>query len=221
MNQTYQTVPEWLLVDITKEFANYMHHTPWYVFPYFKTLVVFWNAFYLSSKFTYKYCGFSGVFSPYTIMNLFIGLVMSIIFVILWILAILPSVMYGNTEIDTVQAIIYNNDNVNITDIKNISVLKTSGKFSLIKLQRYIPFTNSIIQLALKGIKFVEISGQNKIQIKIQSNQNYKFYNEMYRFKILDELPNEILLNINIKDLSNTINNFSKQNIKITHIYDF
>lgn len=221
LNQTYQTVPEWLLVDITKEYANYMHHTPWYVFPYFKALGVFWRAFYLSSKYTYKYCGFGGVFSPYTIMNLFIGIVMTIIFIILWILAILPSMMYGNTEIDTVQAIIYNKNNVDITNIKELQILKSSGKFSLIRLQRYMPFTNTVIKLATMGIKFVEISGQRKIQIKVQSNYAEEFAHEMYRYKILDDLSNEILLNIDVEDLSRTINFYISRNEKITHIYDF
>ena len=98
--------------------------------------------------------------------------------------------IYGNTEIDTVQAIIYNKNDVNIAHIEELQILKTSGKFSLIKLQRYMPFTNTVIKLATMGIKFVEISGQRKIQIKVQSNYEKEFAYEMYRFKILDDLPN-------------------------------
>lgn len=220
LNQTYQTVPEWLVVDIVKEYGNYLQHTPYYVYPYFSVISLFWKVFMKSLKFTYRKCGAGAIFSEYTIANLIIGLTLTIIFIVMAILSFIPNLIYGNTETTKVLCVINNNDNVK-TEANDIKLIKKSGSFELLELTRYIPFTNSIIDLALRNVDFIEISGQHNIQVRIKSFDKQKFKNEIYRYRILDTLPYEILLDVKISELKDLIKSSAGTGLIISHIYDY
>ncbi len=74
--QTYLTAPEWRNVEMSEEYAAFLKKdNPFYRYPFFKQLYVFWNVFFQSYAAARKEHGhLELIFSEYMLMNLFIGL---------------------------------------------------------------------------------------------------------------------------------------------------
>jgi hypothetical protein len=223
LNQTYQTTAEWLLVDIAQYYGSYLEHTPFYMFPYKDTIYLFWKIFYLSIKNAYIKCGYKSLFSQYIIMNFFIGIVITIIFLILMILSIPPSLVYGEDIDSTIKCVVYNTSNEDTSNInKDIVLLNTVDNFEFLEINRYKNFRKSILDLIDKKYEIIEIAGQQEIQIKIKSHENLpKFKEELYRYKISDSHQYEILLGVNVLNLSDICKLFKSHDIEINYIYDF
>lgn len=241
-NQTYQTVPEWYLVDLAQTYGNFMEHTPYYMFPYWNTIILYWKLF-LNGLFVVKEnSGWSSaLFNSYTLMNCVIGLTSTIIFGILSLLSVVPRLLYsipGNVEDTHIGAIVIhdNNTNFNIVD-KRIKVIKTeklnnnnnNNNMSLIQIPRYKPFKEIVVKFVKENINFDEICGQNQIQIKILDyNTNFITDNLsntckiITKYKILDSNDKyEIILSVQINKLIQVIKLLLQNNICVVHIYDF
>jgi hypothetical protein len=229
LDQTYQTAPEWLGVDIAKTFADFMIDKPWYLYPFLSNIKLFWYTTYMSALQVVKNCGVKKIFSEYTIMNVFVGIVLTIIFLVLKLLAIGPLMIYGEMDDTFISVVIVtqinDDDIVKIDD--RIKIKKTFDKCKLIELPHYMPFTDIIIKLALSNVEFVEVSTQTKIQVKIkligehvvQFNKND--CNELYRYNILSSSHTEIMLDVNVSSLSQFIRDNHNDNTKVMHIYDY
>lgn len=77
--QTYLTTPEWFSVDVAQEYAQFINHTPFYEYPYFENIEKYWNVFGKSWQQAAQESGNLKVLaSPYTAMNLFIGIMMTV-----------------------------------------------------------------------------------------------------------------------------------------------
>ena len=78
LTQTYQTTPEWMNVLVSKEYAEFQKRDKIYNFPHLKTIFAYWKAFKESFNLARKETGFISTFlSQYTMMDLFIGFVMT------------------------------------------------------------------------------------------------------------------------------------------------
>jgi len=74
--QTYLTGPEWRNVEMSEEYAAFLQQNkPFYRFPFFTQIMVFWSVFFNSYAAARKEHGhFQLIFSEYMLMNLFIGI---------------------------------------------------------------------------------------------------------------------------------------------------
>ena len=69
------SAPEWLNVDCAQEYASYINHTPFYEFPYMKSVATYWNVFKKSFHLAAQKQGaLKTIISPYTLMNLLLAL---------------------------------------------------------------------------------------------------------------------------------------------------
>ncbi len=106
--QTFFTLPEWFLVDVMKRYGSYMEHTPWYEFPYWREILLFWSLALQEFLQVRKRQGFSGaLFNSYFLMILVLGGIITMLFTQLGVLAIVPWFIYGiiYPEVGTVQVI--------------------------------------------------------------------------------------------------------------------
>lgn len=74
--QSYLTTPEWLSVDISEEFAEFLgEQKSMFYFPYFSKIYQLWRVFFLALMVSIRESGFKNtVLSDYMVMDLFIVL---------------------------------------------------------------------------------------------------------------------------------------------------
>jgi len=229
--QTYLTMPEWFSVDIIKEYGDFMEHTPWYDYPYGQIIIKYWKLFFYGIYTSISKCGVSQTFGSwsYIFMNIIIGIMVTIMFIQLGLLSIIPSFFYhlpGNNEIEKIQMMIVNDNNVNLKDIDNtIKIIHTENKYSIIETMRYKKFLDIVLKLINNKIDIVEIAGQTEIQARVTGNDTLKDkllkmddIDILYEYKMFDESnEKDVMLNIKVNKICELVAN----NINIKHIYDY
>ncbi|XWV25902.1 oxidoreductase, FAD-binding [Tupanvirus soda lake] len=241
LDQTYSTLTEWYLVDVTQKFGKFMEQTPYYSFPYWRNICLFWRLWYKEAQIIKRKCGIrKAFFSEYTMASIVMGSTVTMIFSLMSILSFIPRMIYtsASNADDTQVCMMVVHDNKNLKSIDNrITVLKSepfSAKkvLSLIKVPRYLKFMDITTNLALCGVIFHEICGQKEIQIKISIDkndddiinklQNVEGIEILFDYSILHQDDHkEVALSVKVINLSDVINFLINNDIEILHIYDF
>ncbi len=245
LDQTYSTLTEWFLVDIAQKFGKFLETTPYYSFPYWRTIFLFWNLWYKEAKIIRQKSGIcKAYFSEYTIGSIVQGGTVTMLFSLMSILSFVPRLIYtsdNNLAATKVGLMVIHDNDFNDDDFMDmdnrIEVLKKEKYdqtriLSLIRIPRYLDFTKIVIDLAHRGIDFHEICGQKEIQVKINvCKRNFDMINQfsnysgckvLFKYRILDQdLYDEVALSVKISSLSRFINFCADNFIAITHIYDY
>ena len=172
---TYLTPIEWRSVDEIQNLSLFLNHTPWYQYPYLKSIGSFWKHTTANTQAARRLCGTQqAFFSSAAITNFFIGSVMTGLYAQLSLLSVGPRLMYslpGNADALTVKAIIFDSHEKLLTfehpKIKTLKRYKTG--ITLIELPRYLPFTELIQKLVAQDIVIVEIAGHKELCIQVQA----------------------------------------------------
>lgn len=205
--------------EIAQKYAHFIEHTPFYMFPFSNYSKELWEVYkksgtlkdlpllvYRTAELSAKSLASIPAASSYTAEE--------------------------NKEPETIQLIVEGAENLNLQTIdERIKVLKAlpGNEFSLISIPRYRPFTEIWHKLAEKGIKGVEIAGQQKIQVKVlipTTNENpcknITGCKKLYDMPILSDPQNKyIALNVDVPALGQVIKDLVGKNVKITYIHDF
>ena len=231
--QSYLTIPEWFSVDVIKEYGNFLEHTPWYDYPYGKIIMKYWGLWLQGICTSIGKCGFKQTLSSwsYTLMNCIIGILLTIVYIQLGLLAMVPSFIYhlpGNNEIEKIQMIIYT-DIPNLNDFNNIDdrikIINNEKNYYIIEIPRYKQFTDIMLKLIMNKIEIIEIAGQTEIQVKIllkktnlKTINNMDYVDILYDYAMFDDVDEKnVVLSIKIDKIHELI----KNNIDIKHIYDY
>lgn len=172
LSQTYYTLPEWMSVDIVKEYGKFMEHTPYYEYPYWYTIGQYWKVFIREGIIVYKKCGLSeALFSSYFMMNTVVGLQTTFMFGTMSLLSLPVRLMYSGLEDTTINMTI-NNSHHNLTTIDpRIKIINKDDTITKIKVPRYVPFMEIVLKLARNNIKIDNIAGNKEIQMKLLVNK--------------------------------------------------
>lgn len=241
-SQTYYTLPEWLSVDMIKEYGKFLEHTPWYNYPYGQNILLYWKTFIKEGKIiSQKYGVKEALFSSYTVMNVVIGLVITILFIQLMILSFIPRLIYGSndsksgsTEAETIQMIVYNSKTDNLLNVRQVKVIKQDHGYYYIEVPRYKKFTDIVLKLTMNGYKIIEIAGQKNIQVKLFVEKSDSRIMKDIKYGKIDGLeylfsyeivPNlsyyEVATSVQINKMHNVIYKLVSKGVVIDHIYDF
>lgn len=237
LSRTYQTLVEWYLVDLTKQFGNFMDHTPYFSFPYLQKVGQMWKLFFKESEIVRKKAGFIKAYlSPDIISYMAMCGTTSVMFGLMSVLSYLPRKIFTLPFIladkDIKMIISYQKEiDPSHCDNRIIFDKTTEGNeksTSLITIPRYKEFKDIVIKLAKNNVKFEEIAGQKQIQMKIKVNRlsdlddiKIKGYKVLLNYKILETSVHEVALDVDICELANIIKTFEEKNIIIDHIFDF
>ena len=239
LDQTYSTLTEWYLVDIAQKFGKFLERTPYYNFPFLYSIALFWKLWYREAKVINAKCGFRKAYlSEYTIASIVMGTTVTCIFSLMSALSFVPRLIYGsgaNMDATHVSMMVIH-DNLDLTTIhRDINILnaKACGNktLSLIKVPRYLKFTQVAIALAKAHVQFYEICGQKEIQVKIAAPKSDDVLQEinklpgckvLFKYNILKtDSFDEVALSVEIAELSSVIRDVLTKRLKILHIYDF
>lgn len=236
--QSYLSSPEWVNVDVAKEYAAFIEHTPFYEFPYFKSINTYWKVFGDSFK---AACNKQGKLetlkSSYMLMNLFIGITMTAEYFARGIVSWPVAKMYSGAEALKIKLLI--SDPKNEIDFdERIVTLKQYPNFNLklIEVPRYKEFLDLIKKLSATDIEILEIAGQKQIQIKIcyplnlEKNiahvcESIKDCKKEYDW-MLPTQPNlkysALTVNVNkLKEFLSIINQEEFRSVQLLYIHDY
>jgi hypothetical protein len=226
--QTYLTTPEWINVDITQDYAEFINHTPFYKFPYISSIKSYWECFIQSWKTAHKKKGhFEILKSPYTMMNIFIGVTMTLEYISKSVISLPLKFFIADQEAETIKILIKDPDNKVETLSDKIKIIQIySETLKLIEMPRYKIFLELIKKMAYQPITLLEIAGQKEIQVKIR----YKNHTVFQRDKALIEYTWQLAsqphstfaaLSVPVTSLLDLIRSLIQDKIEILYIHDF
>jgi len=172
---TYLTPIEWRSVDELQNLSLFLNHTPWYQYPYLKSIGSFWKHTAASTQAARRLCGTQqAFFSSAAVTNFFIGSVMTGLYAQLSLLSVGPRLMYnlpGNADALTIKAIVCDpSEKLLSLEPAKIKIMKRyKTGITLLELPRYLPFTKIIQKLAEQDITIIEIAGHKELCILIEA----------------------------------------------------
>lgn len=230
--QSYLTAPEWYSVKLIKDYGTFLEHTPWFDYPYIKSISSYWSVWKKASMTNYKKYGFRSSFlSSYALMNGFIGLTVTGAFLQLSALAVVPRFLFhlpGQEEPRSIQLLIKDeNHRVEKIDTRIAVKDEYANGLRLIEIPRYTPFTQIIQKLAPRNdISILRIAGQKQVQIKIELPGSQKIAvpdcEFLYDYEVVTQKnKREGYLNVPLSALKKTIKDLEALNITILQVVDY
>jgi SAM-dependent methyltransferase len=228
-SQSYLTAPEWYNVDSAQEYATFIHHTPFFQFPYFKSIKNYWTIFSATFKEVSKKQGLvKTLFSSYTLMNLFVGTFMTLEFTTKAIISFPVRKMYEGQEAETIQLLVQDHKN-EIGTILPEAIIKNryAHHILLIELPRYKLFTHCMLQIAQSNISVLAIAGNKEVMCKISHKECDQIILDHRFCNIVSwrAATNQSLIftehRVPVLQLSHFINTVTEQNGSILYVHDF
>ncbi len=172
-SQTYMTQPEWFLVDIFTEFAAFMKHTPWYEFPFQKFIDLYDNVYNTHRNFAMN----EGVvdktaFEEYDQMDKQLLLGIKILFKSMGFAANQVKKGLDGQTVDLHTHFVAEVDKQALADLPEgliEEVTDLQGNLKHIQTERYMPFTQAVVQMAKKGAVLKEVAGNKYITVLLTS----------------------------------------------------
>eukprot|EP01084_Bolivina_argentea_P268288 455639_1 len=245
---TYFRVNEWMTVNVAKIFGKQLNEVPWYRFPYWAFIGLYWKIMWKEFKTSVKYEGLIKTLSSsgFT-MDVVIGAVFSLFFAQFGALSLPLRLMYGEqydemeTETLNIESTKIINWRQDVNDRIQVSSQRNVGnkyKYSLV-IPRHKPFTEILIKAATNYwnvIQLNDISGNTDyIQMElmihnntqnvltwIQNNIKNKVVLQDFSYPTDEVNSKRVLLLIKIPTLMRAIAKLNQHsNIEILQIYDF
>ncbi len=229
---TFLTTPEWYTVDISQQYAKFIHTKPFYEFPYFESVGTFWKIFGNSYSVARKYARHSEIiFSDNMIMTLFVGLMMTAEYGIKGALSLPIKLLYGGVEDRFIDLQIKNNE----TDLNQLGIshtlLQKKAESMWIRVPRYMEFTNILKTFSEYNIQIQSIAGNDVIQIRISGTteqlENLQRTKAdkiqlayMWKVPAQDNISQAILI-VKIPDLITTLKMLKEKSVAIEYIHDY
>lgn len=225
--------PEWINVDAAQEYGSFINHTPFYEFPYMASVAAYWKVFGHSWHLaTQKQGALKTLFSPYTLMNLFIGTTMTIEYAAKSIISLPLRLAYSGAEDLTITMIMRDPAHKLEKLDAHITVLSSDDIFTVIRMPRYKEFVRIVQKIAQDpSIQFVEIAGQREINVKVRFSAHQPFdtiintlsgCKQQYTWR----LPTQpaytyAVITIPLNQLSTAIKQLPAHGAEILYIHDF
>lgn len=229
--QTYLTAPEWFNVDAAQEYAQFINHTPWFQYPFFKDIAQFWKVFGESWQQAAKQKGHMAVLtSSYTPMNLFVGAIMTVEYGAKGALAIPLKWAYAGQITDAPIQLLIEDKNDEVKSLgDDIKILQSypETKMLLIEAPRYKQFLAFMLKFTATGMNVIEIAGNKEIQVKVRYKDKNESFNTPGAEKIYDwNLGTQkdyiyAAIKVAIPELKTFIKYCQSNGIEILHIHDF
>ena len=176
--QTYLSSPEWLNVDVAQEYGMFIEHTPFYQFPYCKSIMAYWDVFKKSWQTAAQKNGaLKTTLSPYTLMNLFVGATMTVEYAAKSLISAPVRWLYTGQEPSKIKLLVKDLQNQIENLDSSITVCKKypDAGIKLVEFPRSKEFLHVLYKLLGTQVDILEIAGQQQIQVKIRYKKDKQF----------------------------------------------
>ena len=140
----------------------------------------FWQLWLFQLSNVKRYRGMKEAYlSEYTLMNIVIGIVTSLIFLLLAVLAYIPKKVYAGTptnhHLQFISAKVKVSDQMKrqligdsvVLNGINVTILVSNGNEFILEIPRYRPFTTIIKYLVTMGCEIIDVGNQTIVQLNI------------------------------------------------------
>ena len=176
--KTYLGAPEWFNVDASRDYADFIIHTPFYQYPYFANIKTYWDIFGKSWQAAAKKNGHLKVLcSEYTQMNLFVGIAMTLEYSFKGLISWPVRMAFTGSEPMSIKAFV--SDPLNQVDTLGdfIKVETVNSGIKLVSISRYKEFLRAMRAMSGTDISILEIAGNKEIHVKARSASGVIFPN--------------------------------------------
>jgi len=241
---TLYTLPEWYIVQFTKEYGEFMETIPYYMFPYIHCIVTFIKASFEITKKSINMIGlFQTLISIGLIMNLVIGSIFVLQLLFLSFVSIGPRIMYRYVKEDRVlNALVESNEFIEQYAVSEfgIKVLHSKKDMYVLELPRYKPFIRAVKYLIDSGFKIINIAGNDQLQVKIgvpcdsdliKKNKlgsydiisSYTFYPKDHEYNKAKNINSvlEVSVMIKLNELKDLFDFVEGNGLTIIHLFDY
>lgn len=218
-----QTIVQQRMGEMMEEYAQFIEHTPFYNFSYFKQIKPLWEAF-MHSQTERTFTDFLTVFTG-TLELIARGIISAPVG---WVYNA-PE----NQESETIQLLVRDvEDDIEEVD-ERIKVKKAFGDsgYKLLEIPRYRPFGDIVEKLSASDeISMVKIAGQELIQVKValESHLKDQILKDLKGCRVLYDYPNGldpkrkyVELEVDVEVLSKVIPALKARGADIAYVHDF
>jgi hypothetical protein len=234
-SNTYLTAPEWYNVHAAQEYGDFINHTPFYQFPYMKTIAGYWKVFLNSWLSAAREHGHGAVLknADTLAMNAFIGTTMTLEYLTKALISAPIAWAYAGQEPLMIQALVKDpNNQIKLLD-KRINVVKEyPDNLKLVAIPRYKEFTKIMQRLPTTSITMLAIAGNKKIQfhvryprqganeptpcLGIQGCTISYLSHQAARPDMIDAY-----INVDVAAMNTVMKELQERSVEIIHIHDF
>ncbi len=207
---------------VAKEYADYVNHTPFYLFSYFKEISKMWEVY--------------GKTKDTTALDFFLCLGTTVDFFFKGLFSLPIAGGYQseeNKEPETIQMLVKDRHNrlasLDLADrIQTKEEFEGTG-FQRVTMPRYRPFTEIFRKIARTDVQIAEIAGQKEIQLKTRVKvgkadpcKGLKGCVKLYEWPIAtDPKYKYVNLKVRVADLGQAIRKIESEGHKLVYIHDF
>jgi len=176
---TWYKLSEWMQVEIMEIFAAYMHHEPWFRFPFMDMLAMYWRVLFRSSSIVQDKFGFKTAFFSMAFMtDLIPGVFMAIFFAQLQLLAMPLKAYMGVESYDEVRDKLVEQVVIRCAntepewkkiDPRIQDVVMVLPQLYTAIIPTFKPFTEVLLKMARnRDIQILQISNQDQVQVRVE-----------------------------------------------------
>ncbi len=200
---------------VAKEYGEFLHVTPWYLFPFKEKLQGLWNETDNSGpNLIRKWERKIALTLEYGSKMLYGGL-----------LNYAANATYGGPDTSKIYAV---TEGVT-SDLASadLEIIKDNGQRQLIYITRFEAFTKNVPGLTERGLRFVEIAGNDELLFTLigPADLDYSFQNGKYLFKLpILTQPGlaRLAIQVRVADVHLFLEELkSRSDVQFEHIYDY
>lgn len=226
------TTPEWHNVHTSEAYSEFINHTPFYEFPYFKSIKSFWHIFAQSFLLARQKKGtWATLTSDYTQMNLFIGAMSTLEYGAKGIVSLPLKWMFSGKAATTINLLVKDRQGEAAQLGNSMKVIKQHPDTDLILLEvpRYKEFLNCMQVLADTNIELIEVAGQKEIQLTVAYNHRQQLddclalpgCSYQYDWQVPTRSLTHAALIVPVASLKIVLKKLAQRTVDIVYIHDF
>jgi FAD/FMN-containing dehydrogenase/SAM-dependent methyltransferase len=231
-SQTFQTHPEWFIVDAFNDLAAFMKHTPWYEFPFTKYTALYDEIYKRHRAFAIRDGIVDGkAFEEYDNMGQGMGMGLKILFNYIMQPAAnqVKAGLKGQTVKGTTELLAHVPKEVLeklppglIQDLQSFQ-----GDLKLLQTERYMPFTEAMLNLAKSGKAQIHNVAGNKfisVLIKTQADSLPKYsvnVDPIMNYQMPTSTEHLHSVKVAVSDLGALIRESEKASAQVVRVHDY
>lgn len=214
--RTQRCVGAQQLATTQRDYAEFIKHTPFFVFPYMRHTGKMWRALFHDSP-------------RRALPNLYMALVASLENTAKALFSAPLAWFYKDAEFNHIHLAVRDPDNQAEKLVPSGAIEAREGEVKALKVERYLPFQQTVQALLDRGVTLATVAGQRRIQVKVRAPshmqdaaQGLPGCEQLGVVPIhTDASAHYVRLNVDVPALGPVLQKLRERGCDITYLHDF
>ena len=179
-NLTFYKMSEWMQVELVQIFGDFMHHTPWYRFPFIDMFKIYAQVLFKTVNVVAEKKGFMAAIADQGFMiDAVPGIVMALLFGQMQLLALPVKASLGDSYdpsklVEQLLIMVPGKFNWAHVDKRIVPLAEFDHGLSVLQVPTFKPFTEVLVNIAneVPGAVLVQVSNYSVIHVKMEVDSN-------------------------------------------------